>query len=69
MLAGSLTQEDEDAVLAELEAITQVGPISSTVSVFESSDIFKTDTNVMSVARMIPDRTLLCVFLLILSCL
>lgn len=24
MLAGSLTQEDEDAVLAELEAITQV---------------------------------------------
>lgn len=25
MLAGSLTQEDEDAVLAELEAITQVG--------------------------------------------
>lgn len=69
MLAGSLTQEDEDAVLAELEAITQVGPISITVSVFESSDIFKTDTNVMSVARMIPDRTLLCVLLLILSCL
>lgn len=27
MLAGSLTQEDEDAVLAELEAITQVGVI------------------------------------------
>lgn len=25
MLAGALTQEDEDAVLAELEAITQVG--------------------------------------------
>uniref|UniRef100_A0A8C5DPB9 Charged multivesicular body protein 6-like n=1 Tax=Gouania willdenowi TaxID=441366 RepID=A0A8C5DPB9_GOUWI len=25
MLAGSFTQEDEDAVLAELEAITQVG--------------------------------------------
>lgn len=25
MLAGVLTQEDEDAVLAELEAITQVG--------------------------------------------
>lgn len=25
MLAGSLSQEDEDAVLAELEAITQVG--------------------------------------------
>lgn len=25
MLAGSLTQEDEDAVLAELESITQVG--------------------------------------------
>ena len=25
MLAGTLTQEDEDAVLAELEAITQVG--------------------------------------------
>lgn len=24
MLAGSLSQEDEDAVLAELEAITQV---------------------------------------------
>lgn len=24
ILAGSLTQEDEDAVLAELEAITQV---------------------------------------------
>ncbi len=24
MLAGSLTQEDEEAVLAELEAITQV---------------------------------------------
>lgn len=24
MLAGSLTQEDEDAILAELEAITQV---------------------------------------------
>lgn len=24
MLAGALTQEDEDAVLAELEAITQV---------------------------------------------
>lgn len=69
MLAGSLTQEDEDAVLAELEAITQVGPISITVSVFESSDIFKTDTNVMSVARMIPDRTLLCILLLILSCL
>lgn len=69
MLAGSLTQEDEDAVLAELEAITQVGPISITVSVFESSDIFKTDTNVMSVVQIIPDRTLLCVFLLILSCL
>lgn len=69
MLAGSLTQEDEDAVLAELEAITQVGPISITVSVFESSDIFKTDTNVMSVVQIIPDRTLLCVLLLILSCL
>lgn len=27
MLAGSLSQEDEDAVLAELEAITQVGLI------------------------------------------
>lgn len=27
MLAGSLSPEDEDAVLAELEAITQVGPI------------------------------------------
>lgn len=25
LLAGALTQEDEDAVLAELEAITQVG--------------------------------------------
>lgn len=25
ILAGALTQEDEDAVLAELEAITQVG--------------------------------------------
>lgn len=25
LLAGSLTQEDDDAVLAELEAITQVG--------------------------------------------
>lgn len=25
MLAGALTQEDEDAVLAELEAIAQVG--------------------------------------------
>lgn len=25
MLAGALTQEDEDAVLAELDAITQVG--------------------------------------------
>lgn len=25
MLAGSLSQEDEDAVLAELEAITEVG--------------------------------------------
>lgn len=25
ILAGSLTQEDEEAVLAELEAITQVG--------------------------------------------
>lgn len=25
MLAGVLTQEDEDAILAELEAITQVG--------------------------------------------
>lgn len=30
MLAGSLSQEDEDAVLAELEAITQVGVISVT---------------------------------------
>lgn len=28
MLAGSLSQEDEDAVLAELEAITQVSLIS-----------------------------------------
>lgn len=28
MLAGSLSQEDEDAVLAELEALTQVGLIS-----------------------------------------
>lgn len=27
MLAGSLSQEDEDAVLAELEAITQVSPV------------------------------------------
>lgn len=27
MLAGSLSQEDEDAVLAELEEITQVGVI------------------------------------------
>lgn len=31
MLAGSLSQEDEDAVLAELEAITQVSLISITV--------------------------------------
>lgn len=30
MLAGSLTQEDEDAVLAELEAITQVSLYYST---------------------------------------
>lgn len=28
MLAGSLSQEDEDAVLAELEEITQVSLIS-----------------------------------------
>lgn len=69
MLAGSLTQEDEDAVLAELEAITQVGPISITVSVFESSHVFKTEANVTSAAQMIPDRTLLCILLLILSCL
>lgn len=38
MLAGSLSQEDEDAVLAELEAITQVGPIRSLICVFESDD-------------------------------
>jgi hypothetical protein len=30
MLAGSLTQEDEDAILAELEAITQVSQNYST---------------------------------------
>lgn len=29
MLVGSLSQEDEDAVLAELEAITQVGLITA----------------------------------------
>lgn len=34
MLAGSLSQEDEDAVLAELEALTQVGIIN--ISVFDS---------------------------------
>lgn len=28
MLAGALTQEDEDAVLAELEAITRVGVVN-----------------------------------------
>lgn len=33
MLAGSLSQEDEDAVLAELEALTQVGLISIPVNV------------------------------------
>lgn len=33
MLSGSLSQEDEDAVLAELEALTQVGRISVAVNV------------------------------------
>ena len=33
MLAGSFTQEDEDSVLAELEAITQVGLITVSVCV------------------------------------
>uniref|UniRef100_A0A8C4GT49 Charged multivesicular body protein 6 n=1 Tax=Dicentrarchus labrax TaxID=13489 RepID=A0A8C4GT49_DICLA len=35
MLAGSLSQEDEDAVLAELEAITQVGLITATCCLLE----------------------------------
>lgn len=40
MLAGSLTQEDEDAVLAELEAITQVGAVSIAVKSVYTSLIF-----------------------------
>lgn len=40
MLAGSLSQEDEDAVLAELEAITQVTDDTDTLSSFRpSSDL------------------------------
>lgn len=41
MLAGSLTQEDEDAVLAELEAITQVGVIWISVGIWiQETDLF-----------------------------
>lgn len=36
MLAGALTQEDEDAVLAELEAITQVGPRLSFINIYQA---------------------------------
>ncbi|XP_055366574.1 charged multivesicular body protein 6-like isoform X2 [Betta splendens] len=46
MLAGALTQEDEDAVLAELEAITQLAALGPGVTTCLSCWLLSTSTGV-----------------------